>query len=138
MGRPSAPRGRTSITLLAAKVQVGTVIPKEGVTGWLDTWMLSSKAKHPNCSYKWMQYITTAKAQAQQAVFYGETPVNKKACRIMNTLAKGSCNQYFANAPESYYRSIKFWKTPIADCGNGKKNCTDLRAWTTAWTQVKG
>jgi putative spermidine/putrescine transport system substrate-binding protein len=124
--------------LVAAKTPVATVIPKEGVTGWLDTWMLSSKAKHPNCAYKWMQYITTPKAQAQQATYYGETPVNKKACAVMNTLVKGSCAQYSANAPESYYNSIKFWKTPIADCGNGQKNCTDLKAWTTAWQQVKG
>ena len=51
------------------------------MTGWLDTWMLSSKAKHPNCAYKWMEYITSPKVQAQQATFYGETPVNKKACR---------------------------------------------------------
>ena len=125
-------------TLKAAKVPVASVSPKEGVTGWLDTWMLSSKAKHPNCAYKWMQYITQPKPQAQQAVYFGETPVNKKACKIMDQLAKGSCAQYSANAPESYYRSIKFWKTPIADCGNGKKNCMDLRAWTTAWTQIKG
>ena len=125
-------------TLQAAKVPVVSVNPKEGVTGWLDTWMLSSKAKHPNCAYKWMQYITKPTPQAQQAVYFGETPVNKKACAVMDKLAKGSCAQYSGNAPESYYRSIKFWKTPIADCGNGKKNCTDLRAWTTAWTQIKG
>jgi putative spermidine/putrescine transport system substrate-binding protein len=125
-------------TLKAAKVPVASVTPKEGVTGWLDTWMLSSKAKHPNCAYRWMQWITTPKVQAQQAVFYGETPVNKKACAWMNRLSKGSCAEYSANAPESYYRSIKFWKTPVADCGNGQKNCMDLRAWTTAWTQVKG
>lgn len=125
-------------TLKAAKVPVTSVSPKEGVTGWLDTWMLSSKAKHPNCAYKWMQYITKPTPQAQQAVYFGETPVNKKACAVMDKLAKGSCAQYSGNAPESYYRSIKFWKTPVADCGNGKKNCTDLRAWTTAWTQVKG
>jgi putative spermidine/putrescine transport system substrate-binding protein len=125
-------------TLKAAKVPVVGVIPNEGVTGWADTWMLSSKAKHPNCAYKWMQYITLPKPQAQQAIYFGETPVNKKACSVMNTLAKGSCAQYSANAPESFYNSIKFWKTPIADCGNGQKNCTDLRAWTTAWQQVKG
>jgi len=125
-------------TLKAAKVPVASSIPKEGVTGWLDTWMLSSKAKHPNCAYLWMQYISTPKPQAQQAIYFGETPVNKKACKIMDSLSKGSCAQYSANAPESFYRSIKFWKTPIADCGNGKKNCMDLRAWTTAWTQVKG
>jgi putative spermidine/putrescine transport system substrate-binding protein len=125
-------------TLKAAKVPVVAVNPKEGVTGWLDTWMLSSKAKHPNCAYKWMQYITRPTPQAQQAVYFGETPVNKKACAVMDKIAKGSCAQYSGNAPESYYRSIKFWKTPVADCGNGKKDCTDLRAWTTAWTQIKG
>jgi putative spermidine/putrescine transport system substrate-binding protein len=125
-------------TLRAAKVPVAAVTPKEGVTGWLDTWMLSSKAKHPNCAYRWLQWISTPKVQAQQAIYFGETPVNKKACVWMDRLSKGSCAQYSANAPESYYRSIKFWKTPITDCGNGKKNCTDLRAWTTAWTQIKG
>jgi putative spermidine/putrescine transport system substrate-binding protein len=119
-------------------VPVVGVIPKEGVTGWADTWMLSSKAKHPNCAYKWMQYITKPVPQAQQAIYFGETPVNRKACVVMNKLSKGSCAQYSANAPESFYSSIKFWKTPIADCGNGQKNCTDLRAWTTAWQQVKG
>jgi putative spermidine/putrescine transport system substrate-binding protein len=124
--------------LKAAKAPVAFTTPKEGVTGWLDTWMTSSKAKHPNCAYKWMQWITTPKVQAQQAVFYGETPVNKKACAYMNQMSKGSCTQLYANAPESYYRSIKFWKTPIVDCGDGRRNCTDLRAWTTAWTQVKG
>jgi putative spermidine/putrescine transport system substrate-binding protein len=125
-------------TLRAAKVPVAAATPKEGVTGWLDTYMLSSKAKHPNCAYRWMQWITTPKVQAQQAIYFGETPVNKKACAWMNRLSKGSCAQYSANAPESYYLSIKFWKTPIADCGNGKKNCMDLRAWTNAWTQIKG
>ena len=119
-------------------VPVVSVIPKEGVTGWADTWMLSSKAKHPNCAYKWMQYISKPVPQAQQAIYFGETPVNRKACAVMNKLSKGSCAQYSANAPESFYNSIKFWKTPIADCGNGQKNCTDLRAWTTAWQQVKG
>ena len=31
--------------------------PKEGATGWSDTWMLSSKAKHPNCMLMWMNHI---------------------------------------------------------------------------------
>ena len=125
-------------TLLGAKAPVASVIPKEGATGWLDTWMLSAKAKHPNCAYKWFQYISTPKVQAQQATNYGETPVNSKACPIMNKLVAGSCKQYFANAPESYYRSIKFWKTPLAACGNGKKDCMDYTKWVQAWTQIKG
>src|SRR5690242_324503 len=35
------------------KVKVGTTVPKEGATGWSDTWMISATAKHPNCAYKW-------------------------------------------------------------------------------------
>ena len=46
----------------------------------------------------------------------------------MEKLKEGLVRAYYANAPESYYRSLKFWKTPVADCGNGQKNCMDL-AW---------
>jgi len=126
----------TTGSIRAAKVPVKEIIPKEGATGWLDTWMLSSKAKHPNCAYKWYGYISSPKVQALQATTYGETPVNKLACSEMNKLSKGSCHTYHADAPESYYRSIKFWKTPVADCGNGQKNCMDYRKWVNAWNQA--
>jgi putative spermidine/putrescine transport system substrate-binding protein len=125
-------------TLKAAKVPVAAVSPREGVTGWLDTWMMSAKAKHPNCAYKWWNYISSPKVQAMQATTYGETPVNKKACPIMNKLSAGSCALYNANASESYYRSIKFWKTPLADCGDSRGNtCMPYTKWVQAWTQVK-
>jgi putative spermidine/putrescine transport system substrate-binding protein len=104
----------------------------------LDTWMMSAKAKHPNCAYKWWNYISSPSVQAQQANFYGETPVNKKACSFMNKISKGSCATYKANAPDAYYRSIKFWKTPVADCGDSRgKVCTSYTKWVQAWTQVK-
>jgi putative spermidine/putrescine transport system substrate-binding protein len=125
-------------TLIAAKAPVKDLIPREGATGWLDTWMISAKAKHPNCAMQWIAWVSTPKVQAQQAVYFGETPVNKLACAQMDKLSKGSCAQYHANAPESYFRTIKFWKTPIADCGNGKKDCMDYTKWQQAWTQIKG
>ena len=78
-------------TLKAAKFTIGSVIPSEGATGWADTWMLAAKAPHPNCAYMWMQYISTPKVQAEQAVNYGETPDNKLACPYMNKLQAGSC-----------------------------------------------
>ncbi len=122
-------------TLIAAKVPVKDLVPREGATGWLDTWMLSAKAKHPNCAYSWLKWILTPKVQAQQAVYFGETPVNKLACKFMG---KAACHQYHADAPLSYFRQIYFWKTPIADCGNGKKDCMDYTKWQQAWTQLKG
>jgi putative spermidine/putrescine transport system substrate-binding protein len=125
--------------LKAAKAPVAAVSPKEGVTGWLDTWMMSAKAKHPNCAYRWWNYISTPKVQAMQSTFYGETPVNKNACPIMNKLSSGSCALYSANAPASYYHAIKFWKTPLADCGDSRgKVCMPYNRWVQAWTQIKG
>jgi putative spermidine/putrescine transport system substrate-binding protein len=125
-------------TLIADKAPVKDTIPKEGATGWADTWMLSSKSKHPNCAYLWMKHVSTPKVQAQQAIYFGETPANTKACAVMDQLSPGSCKQYHADAPESYFNQIKFWKTPTTDCGNGNTNCMDYTKWQQAWTEIKG
>ena len=125
-------------TLVDAKVPVRDTIPTEGATGWADTWMLSSKAQHPNCAYMWMKYISEPKPQAQQAIYFGETPANTKACAIMDKLSKGSAAQYHCGASAAYFNSIKFWKTPVAACGNGKNDCMDYTQWQQAWTQLKG
>jgi putative spermidine/putrescine transport system substrate-binding protein len=127
----------TTGSLLAAKVPVKEFIPKEGATGWLDTWMLSAKSKNTDCAYKWYRYISSPKVQALQGVTWGETPVNSKACPYMNKLSKGSCKVYHAAEPLAYYRSLYFWKTPVPDCGNGKKDCMDFSKWEQAWTEIK-
>jgi putative spermidine/putrescine transport system substrate-binding protein len=127
-----------TITLQDAGQPVKDTIPQEGATGWADTWMLSAKPKHPNCAYLWMKYISEPKPQAQQALSFQETPANSKACSIMDSMQKGSCSKYHLNAPASYFKSIKFWKTPVPDCGNGKTDCIDYNGWTQAWQEIKG
>ena len=123
--------------LRGAKAPVKDLIPREGATGWADTWMISTKAKHPNCAVLWIKWVSTPKVQAQQALLFGETPANKKACSFMNRLEKGGCAKWHLNAPSSYFRSIKFWKTPTRNCGNGKTNCMDYTKWQQAWTDIK-
>jgi putative spermidine/putrescine transport system substrate-binding protein len=125
-------------TLKAAHAPVADTIPSQGATGWADTWMLATNAPHPNCAYKWMQWVTTPKVQAQEAIFFGETPANKLACPVMDSIQKGSCAAYHADAPESYFQTLKFWKTPLAQCGNGKNDCVPFQQWATAWTQITG
>ena len=125
-------------TLKADKFTIGSVVPSEGATGWADTWMLAAKAPHMNCAYKWMQYISTPQVQALQAVTYGETPDNKLACGYMDKLQAGSCEEYHANAPQSYFATISLWKTPLATCDNGQSDCVPYAQWVAAWnTQVK-
>jgi putative spermidine/putrescine transport system substrate-binding protein len=125
-------------TLQASHVAVKETIPKEGATGWADSWLLAKDAPDPNCAYDWMKWITTPEVQAQQAVSYGETPDNSLACPLMNKIQAGSCAAYHANAPDSYFKSIKFWKTPLSTCDNGKNDCVPYSEWTNAWVQIGG
>jgi len=127
-----------TLQLKAAKVPVKEVVPLP-TTGWADTWMLASKAPHPNCAYMWMKYVTQPQIEAKQALVFGETPVNPKACPYMNKISKGSCAGYHLNEPASYYSKIKFWKTPIPQCGWTKKqSCEDYNAWVSAWAKITG
>jgi len=125
-----------TITLKAAKKPVADTIPTEGATGWGDSWMLATNAPHPNCAYMWTKWVSTPQVQAEQALSFGETPVNAKACAVMETLAPGSCAQYHADALGTYFDTIKFWKTPIATCPDGSKSCIPYSTWQTAWTSI--
>jgi putative spermidine/putrescine transport system substrate-binding protein len=98
--------------------------------------MLATNAPHPNCAYLWTKWVSTPHVQAQQALYFGETPVNALACAQMESMAPGSCKQYHADAVGSYFDTIKFWKTPIATCNDGSKNCIPYSQWQTAWTSV--
>jgi putative spermidine/putrescine transport system substrate-binding protein len=127
-----------TLALQAKNVPVKEVIPADGATGWADTWMLAKKAKHPNCAYLWMKYVSTPQVQAQQALVFGETPVNPKACPFMNKIQAGSCAKYHLNEPNAYYDTIKFWKTPTKSCNHGANDCMDYNAWQKAWTEITG
>jgi len=118
--------------------KVGSVLPKEGSTGWSDTWMISSKAKHPNCMYKWMNYIISPLPNAQATVWFGEAPVSEPACAEAEKLSPGHCDTFHAN-DEAYFKNVWYWNTPTKECLDGRGPiCTDFDAWTKAWTDITG
>ena len=117
------------------KTAVNTVLPKEGATGWSDTWMISSKAKHPNCMYKWMDYIVSPKVNAQVAEWFGEAPAQTKACD--QTSDKTFCTTYKA-LDATFADQIAYWTTPRQQCVDGSgNNCTDYSQWVTDWQAIK-
>ncbi len=118
--------------------QVEAVLPKEGATGWSDTWMISAKAKHPNCMYKWMDYIISPKANADVTVYFGEAPVTAAACAEAEKQSAGHCDAFHAS-DEDYFKQIYYWNTPSVTCLDGRGDiCTDFDAWTKAWTEITG
>jgi putative spermidine/putrescine transport system substrate-binding protein len=123
-------------------------VPTEGATGWSDTWMISSKAKHPNCMYKWMNWIVSPMVNAEVAQYFGEAPAQSLACLPVNLEAAAKaigsapdrhfCEEYHAGLP-SFWRRVYYWQTPTTNCGDSRGNvCKNYNDWVSAWTQVKG
>jgi putative spermidine/putrescine transport system substrate-binding protein len=118
------------------KVQVNTILPKEGATGWSDTWMVSAKAAHPNCMYKWMNWITSPEVNAQVAEYFGEAPAQTKACE--HTTQRDFCSIFHATDAK-YADQIHYWTTPQKKCVDGSgDNCTTYDQWVDKWQQIKG
>ncbi|HCL7486201.1 TPA: ABC transporter substrate-binding protein [Escherichia coli] len=109
---------------------VATVFPKEGVTGWADTTMLHSEAKHPVCAYKWMNWSLTPKVQGDVAAWFGSLPVVPQGCKASPLLGEKGCETNGFN----YFDKIAFWKTPIAEGGK----FVPYSRWTQDYIAIMG
>jgi putative spermidine/putrescine transport system substrate-binding protein len=124
--------------LQAGDVPVEAIKPKEGTTGWSDSWMISSSAAHPNCMYKWMDWIIGPEANAMATVWFGEAPVSPEGCAEAEKLSAGHCDLFHAT-DEAYFKDVYYWNTPTAECLDGRGPiCKDFSEWTKAWTEIKG
>jgi putative spermidine/putrescine transport system substrate-binding protein len=127
------------VNLMAAEkppVPVNALKPKEGTTGWSDTWMVSSKAANPNCMYLWMDYIISPEANAKVAEYFGEAPSNPNACDL--TSDPNHCTTFHAD-DEAWWEDVYYWTTPQAECGDDRGEvCKTYEEWRAAWTEIKG
>jgi putative spermidine/putrescine transport system substrate-binding protein len=115
---------------------IDAILPKEGATGWSDTWMISSEAKNPNCAYRWLNHIISPKANAAVAEWFGEAPSNAKSCA--ETAVKNHCEIFHAD-DEAFFDQVAYWTTPTKDCGDDRGEvCKDYSEWVKAWTEIKG
>ena len=125
--------------LQTEKQPIVAVLPDEGSTGWSDTWMIATKAKHPNCMYLWMNHMMSAEANGQATVWFGEAPTSQAACDYAETISPGHCALTHAT-DEAYYDKVWYWSTPEADCADkdAATTCKDQDAWVAAWTTLRG
>jgi putative spermidine/putrescine transport system substrate-binding protein len=133
-----------NLSYAEADAPVDAVVPSEGVTGWLDTWMISTHAPHPNCMLEWMNHTLDPNVQAEVAYWYGAATSNTKACPILakslgkdadlvDTLRYGYCGD------AQFLSAINGWTTPTADCGDDRgSTCMDYSVWQQKWTEIRG
>jgi putative spermidine/putrescine transport system substrate-binding protein len=125
--------------LQSDKVPVDAVVPEEGVTGWADTWMMSSQAQHPNCMYKWMQWTMRPEIQAEAGAWFGGTPSLTTSCDPLKKAIGKSAETVYHCGDEEFLSDIFLWKTPLPDCGDDRGQvCADYSEWTTRWQEVRG
>ncbi|OSN06924.1 spermidine/putrescine ABC transporter substrate-binding protein [Lonsdalea iberica] len=109
---------------------IGTVLPKEGVTGWADTTMLASDAKHPVCAYKWMNWSLQPKVQGDVAAWFGSVPAVPVACKDNALLGAEGCKSNGA----TQFDKIAFWKTPQSEGGK----YVPYSRWTQDYIAIMG
>ncbi len=118
--------------------EVMPVEPSEGMSGWADTWMMSSSAPDPNCMLEWMQYSQQPEVQAETAEYYGAAASNTAACPILrkslqkqfdfgyavDTVRYGYCGD------EQFLNDLWLWRTP--------QSPTDYSEWQQKWIEIRG
>ncbi|MBT2213749.1 MULTISPECIES: ABC transporter substrate-binding protein [Actinomadura] len=122
--------------LTRASKPVEGVVPSEGVTGWMDAWMIGARVQHPNCMYQWLQWTASPDVQQQVAEWTGVAPANPQAC-AGDRLKPGFCNAYHVG-DRAYLDKVIFAHTPTKLCTGrqkGKHECTDYADWTRKWIE---
>ena len=113
---------------------ISSVFPVEGATGWSDTTMMHVDAPHPNCAYKWLEHSLNPKLQGDLAAWFGSVPAVPAACTGNALLTDAGC----ATNGFDQFDQIHFWRTPVADCGNGQQDCVPYHEWSTNYIAVIG
>jgi putative spermidine/putrescine transport system substrate-binding protein len=121
-------------TLAANKAPTAMTIPAEGATGWADSTMLATGAKHPNCAYKWLEWSLSPKLQGDLASWFGSNPSVPAACQGNALLGPEGCK---TNGSEDFAK-IQFWRTPEAKCAAHGDACVPYSRWVTDYVAIIG
>jgi spermidine/putrescine-binding protein len=114
----------TVVQLKKAGFPVGYTIPKEGTTGWSDSWMIIKGSPNVDLAYDWMNYMLEGEAQKKMADVSGYWVASELAVPLLDADTKKDMH---LNDVANYFKTIKFWETV--------QNYDD---WTALWNEFRG
>ena len=116
-------------------VPIEAAKPAEGTTGWVDEWLISSHADHPNCMYLWLDYIVSPEANAKVVEVASEAPASARACDFTTTPT--ACADLHADDPE-WWKDVYLWRTPSSECSDTRRDtCKTYEDWQKAWNVLR-
>lgn len=106
---------------------VGYTVPKEGATGWSDSWMIMKGSPNVDIAMQWIDFYLTAEIQRAMLDATGYWPVSKLAEPLLTADEKAAMHLTGDIADmEAYYAQIRFWET-----------VDNYDAWTALWTNFR-
>ncbi len=116
--------------------KVAAIKPKEGATGWSDTWMIAKDSAHVNCAYMWLDHVISPEVNAVASEWFGQAPANPNACEF--TTDPDFCTTFHAKDSE-YWRDVYYWATPTTSCLDGRTEvtCVPWSEWVSAWSRLR-
>lgn len=113
----------TLTTLEKDGFKVKATVPKEGTTGWSDSWMLIKGSPNSAIALEWMNYMLEGEAQKKMAAVSGYWPVSKEIVPLLNEQEKTA---YHIGDLDAYFKTIHFWET-----------VPNLDQWDALWNEFK-
>jgi spermidine/putrescine-binding protein len=114
----------TIVELKKAGFPVGYTIPKEGTTGWSDSWMIIKGSPNAEIAHQWMNYMLEGEPQKKMSDVSGYWPASRLAIPLLGEDMKKDMH---IDDVESYFKTIRFWETV--------QNYDD---WTALWNEFRG
>ncbi len=116
--------------------RVNAIKPKEGATGWSDTWMIARGTTHVNCAYMWLNHVISPEVNAAASEWFGQAPANSQACKF--TTDPDFCPEFHAEDAD-YWKDVYYWATPSSTCLDGRTDveCVPWSDWVTAWSRLR-
>ncbi|WML59333.1 ABC transporter substrate-binding protein [Neobacillus sp. PS2-9] len=113
----------TPTTLNATGRNLKEVIPKEGITGWIDRLMIVKSSPNKELAEKYINYVTDAKTQKLVSDATGYGVANKDAAKHMSPEQAKSIH---IDDMENYMKRINFWQI-----------VKDRNQYNEVWNEVK-
>jgi spermidine/putrescine-binding protein len=112
-----------TVDLRKKNFPIGETIPKEGATGWADTWMISKNSPNIDLAMKWIDYMIGPQGQLGVINVTGYAGASTAAVKALGPARVKALHMN----DFSYFDQLHIWSEPV-----------NYAQWVKIWNDVRG